>query len=97
MGKILTDREIVAWLTGEATDVTSTDVAVSHQLLRGMLRRVMEAPCDTTDGEYGPRPVCEAMAEDKSKMFTPPAVTNAALLAEVEAAVEGKQCSLHWL
>lgn len=79
MGKILTDYEIIAWATGEACDVTSTDIAVSHQLLRGLLRRVMD--CHVYSEGEGSGTVRGLMLTSNDD--------SAALLAEVKAAVEG--------
>lgn len=57
--------------------------------LRDLLRRVMDAPCDTSDGQYSERNVRDAMGpgtNGKARQGN----ANADLLAEVDAAVGGK-------
>ncbi len=74
----------LSWMRERATQAEG-----ERDKLRDLLRRVMAAPCDTSDGEYGTRPVREAMGPG-FRGWSTTGEKNAALLAEVDAAVEVK-------
>jgi hypothetical protein len=64
--------------------------AATAERFRDLLRRVLDAPCDTSGGEYPMQPVWDAMNEHEPhyRLKTFPSQVNAELLAECSRALE---------
>jgi hypothetical protein len=65
-------------------------IRIERDALRDLLRRVLDAPCDTSGGEYPMQPVWDAMNkhEPHYRLKTFPSQVNAELLAECSRALE---------